>query len=208
MELRLCPRKHARETRAARGSLLCGTCLRQLEQNLRALPGLHQGSLHDVTSTSWRINPTKVSGSRKQDHLNISVLDARHNILASLDSWAGLIVEELGTTAPARSVPQLASFLLSHLDWLTAQAPAADFADEVESLRAELLRAIDPAPAERTALTIDCVVDHCTGTIDVSPRTARTADRRSIACTAGHSWEMREWLTLRHLMGRQGKGAA
>ncbi|GGQ49430.1 hypothetical protein ACFFKE_10630 [Streptomyces mutabilis] len=203
MEFDLCPRSHAREVRTAIGSALCTACVKQVERNLRALPSLHQESLYHMSSHRRISNPTKVSGSRKRDHLNVSVLDARHNIAAVLGSWAQIVVEERAVPAPARSVPQLVRFLTHHLDWLTAQPPAADFADEMESLRTELLGVIDPAHAGHRPPSAACVVDYCTGNIIASPQTSGSAKKVSIRCSSGHSWEMREWLALRKLMKRK-----
>ncbi|MFF1381916.1 hypothetical protein [Streptomyces sp. NPDC058308] len=208
MEFRSCPRNHAQEIRVAVGSVLCTPCVEQLERTLRTLPGLHQEGLHHILSTSGRRNPTKVSGSRRRDHLNISALDARNNILAILESWAGYVVEKAQVPAPGRSVPHLACFLVLHLEWLTAQPPAVEFADEVESLRVESLRAIDPEPEGQQAPVIGCVVDDCPGTINASPPAARSAAPGGVSCTSGHSWEMRELLTIRHRRDRQRKDAA
>ncbi|MFK4071306.1 hypothetical protein [Streptomyces sp. NPDC029674] len=212
MEIHSCSSDPGQDGGAVAGSLLCDPCVRKLELDLRALPGLHQEGLHHVLATSRRRNPTKVSGSRRRDHLNVSALDARSNIVAILESWAGYVADELGTAPPARSVPHLACFLLLHLEWLTAQPPALDFAEEIQSLHVELLRVIDPEQGERNPLTTQCVVDNCTGTIDASPQNTRhsgTAGKKSsISCSAGHSWEIREWLVLRHLMDRQRREAA
>jgi hypothetical protein len=136
------------------------------------------------------------------------VLDARHNILATLEAWSEIVVEELGVTAPARSVPQLARFLTRHLQWLAAQPPAADLAAETEGLVAELRSTIDPDPTSLHTLIRQCVMDDCAGTISASPKSTGTSGSRSIECSAGHSWEMHEWLTLRQLMERQRKGVS
>ncbi|MFF1379222.1 hypothetical protein [Streptomyces sp. NPDC058308] len=160
-------------------------------------------------ATSRRRNPTKVSGSRKRDHLNVAALDARSNILAILEAWAHYAADELGIPAPARSVPHLTCFLLLHLEWLAVQPPAADFADEIQELHVELMRVIEPDRGDHRSLTRQCVVDSCTGTIDASPQHAATAGAgSSISCSSGHSWEIREWLVLRHLMDRQSREAA
>lgn len=206
MEFHSCPRNHAQESRAVNGSILCLPCIRQVERDLRALPAFYQESLHHISPISRRLHLVKVSGSRKRDHLNISALDVRQNILAVLDSWSGIVVDELGVVAPTRSVPQLASFLLRHLEWLTAQPPAADFADEIEGLNAELLRVFDPERRELHTVARDCVVDDCTGKINASPQNIGNSGKSSISCSSGHSWEMREWLILRKLMERQRKG--
>ncbi|WP_327309920.1 hypothetical protein OG730_42925 (plasmid) [Streptomyces sp. NBC_01298] len=202
MNVRPCSRNHTRETPAAGDSLLCAPCLREVERNLRALPILHQECLYHVSPTPRRTNPTKVSGSRNRDHLNISVLDARHNSLAILDSWAGTITEKLGKVSSGRSALQFTRFLTENIEWISAQDLAADFADEIATITAELRRTIDPDPNDLHAVIRKCVVDSCSGTITATPQTAGHAGR-SLKCTSGHSWEMREWLGLRQLMERQ-----
>lgn len=182
--------------------------VRQLEHRLRALPDLHQECLHHILTTTRRRNPTKVSGSRKRDHLNLSALDARNDVLAILQSWSDLVAEKLGAVAPARSVPQLARFLVRHLEWLTAQPPAAEFAAEIEGLHGELLRAIDHDPSDPGSALVECVMDDCAGTIDATPQKTGKAENSSISCSSGHTWEIREWLTLRHLMERRRRHAA
>ncbi|WEP00979.1 hypothetical protein A6P39_044810 (plasmid) [Streptomyces sp. FXJ1.172] len=178
-----------------------------MEQNLRVLPGLYQECLHQVSPTGRRTNPTKVSGSRSKDCLDISVLDARHNILTILESWSGMVVDKLRTPAPPRTVVSLARFLTLHLHWLAGQAPAVDFADEIEALTGELRRTIDPEPNDLHTLIRQCVVDNCPGTISASAQ-RRAGAGSSITCSSGHSWEVREWLSLRKLMERQRKGVS
>jgi hypothetical protein len=205
-----CPRNHTQESRAATGALLCAHCIEATARHLRMLPGLHQESLHQVVPIGRRTNPTRVSGSRKQDHLDISVLDARHNIVATLECWSGMITEKRGIPAPARSVPALARFLTQHLQWIAGQPPAADFADEIESLVGQMRQTIDPEPHALRTLIRQCVVDDCPGTISVPQGSglAALAGSKSISCSSGHSWEMREWLGLRKLMERQRKGVS
>ncbi|MDI3390561.1 hypothetical protein QIS99_30855 [Streptomyces sp. B-S-A8] len=139
--------------------------------------------------------------------MNVSALDTRYNIAAVLRSWAEVVVEGLAVPAPDRSVTQLVSFLTRHLEWLTAQPPAGDFADEIDGLRLDLLRVIDPEHSRHRAFAAACVVDDCTGEITASPQSSRSTTKGSISCSFGHSWEMREWLTLRHLMNRQREAA-
>lgn len=201
-----CPRNHARDIAAE--TALPISCVRQLEHQLRALPDLHQDCLHHILSTSRRRNPTKVSGSRKRDHLNFSALDARNDLVPVLTSWSRLVAERLGVAPPQRSVLHLADFLLFNLEWLTTQPSAADFAEEIESLYTALLRAIDPDAGDPQPPVTECVVDACTGTINASPKSIGKSGTKSISCSSGHSWEIREWLTLRHLMDRRRKDAA
>ncbi|MEV7192572.1 hypothetical protein AB0N81_12345 [Streptomyces sp. NPDC093510] len=208
MEFHSRPRDHAGDVRAAAGPVLCRPCVRRLEGDLRALPGLHQEGLYHILPASRRRNPTKVSGSRKRDHLNLSALDARNNSLAVLEAWCRFVAEKTGAVVPDRHVPALAGFLLGHLEWLARQAPAAEFADEIEALHRELLRAIDPEPGDHNAVLVACVETGCPGKINVSPQRAATTQKSGIGCSAGHFWEMRELLAVRHLMNHQRKDAA
>jgi hypothetical protein len=205
MQVRSCPRNHARECRTAGGSVLCDACISQVQRNLRTLPALYDECLRHAQLTSRRSNPTRVSGSRTRDHLNVSVLDARYNILATLESWAEAFAEELDVAVPARSVTHLTHFLTRHLEWLASQPLAADFADEMEILAAELRGTIDPESNDLRTAIRKCVVDDCSGTINTSLTNSGRAPRGSIACSAGHFWEMNEWLHLRHLMEQQRK---
>jgi hypothetical protein len=207
MEFHACSRKHPMRLRAASGSLLCRPCIEQVEGTLRTLPGLYQESLHHIAPLSRRMNQTRVSGSRSKDHLNMSALDARRDIVAILESWSEFVVDELGEAAPPRrSVPQLTRMLLLNVQWLAAQPPAADFADEIEDLKAELLRTIDPGPGDAAASGRACVVPDCGGVISTSPRGAGGA-AGTIGCSRGHSWQRHEWITLRPLVERERKAA-
>ncbi|MFF2412457.1 hypothetical protein [Streptomyces sp. NPDC058092] len=200
-----CPRSHGRACGDA-GSVLCGVCITRVERHLRALPRLHQECLHHASPTVRRTNPTKVSASRTRDHLDISVLDARHHLRAVLESWSGVVVEKRGAAPPACTVPHLARFLLRHLGWLAAQPPAGDFADEVENLVVALRRIIDPGPGGVRTLIRRCVADGCAGTISAVSRRGAGARSAPITCSAGHSWEIREWLLLGRLMEGQRDG--
>ncbi|MFB7502300.1 hypothetical protein [Streptomyces broussonetiae] len=135
------------------------------------------------------------------------MLDARHHVLSILESWSGMVAEKMGTTAPPRTVPALARFLTLHLEWLTGQPPAIDFADEIDGLVVELRETIDPEPGDLHTLIRKCIVDNCPGTISAFPQRSAGAGRgSSITCSSGHSWEVREWLGLRKVMERQRKG--
>ncbi|MEU5835616.1 hypothetical protein ABZ820_18345 [Streptomyces diacarni] len=135
----------------------------------------------------------------------MSALDSRHNILAVLESWCSLVADELGHAAPTRSVPDLARFLLRNVEWLTEQPPAADFADEIDGLRRELLRTIDPERGELRAPVWECVMTDCTGKISAPSQSVGTAGATKIRCSSGHAWEMHEWITLRPLVERRRK---
>lgn len=200
MEFHSCLRTPAQESGEATGAGLSSSRIRHLEGVLRGLAGLYQESLHHVLPTSRHTHHTRVSGSRNRDHLNISALDTRYHILAILESWAGFVVDELGGLRPKGSVPDLAHFLLSNLEWLAEQPPADEFADEIEGLRLELLRTIDSETGELRVPTRECVVTDCTGTISAPSQRVGNTDWTRIHCSAGHTWEIHEWIILRPLM--------
>ncbi|WP_406004771.1 hypothetical protein OG440_37640 [Streptomyces sp. NBC_00637] len=202
-----CPRVHARECRAADGCVLCAGCVAQAERDLRALPALHQECLHHASPTPRRSNPTKVSGSRARDHLNFSVLDARYRLLNALQSWSEYVAAHHRVAVPGRSVVQLARFLAGHLPWLVAQPCAAEFADEVEGLAAELRGTIDPGAGELRTAIRTCVVEHCAGTISTSLNGGERVRAGRLECSLGHGWDMGEWLALRHLLEQRRAGA-
>lgn len=205
MGLRSCAQNPIQECGEAVEPVLCASRVRQLEGNLRALPGLYQESLHHVLPMSRQSLQTRVSGSRSRDRLNVSALDSRHTMVAVLESWARFVADERGGTAPVGSVPRLAHFLLHHLDWLVRQPPAGDLADEIDGLRRELLRTVDAEPAESPAAGWDCVVADCSGRITMPSQHAGHPEGRGIRCSSGHTWPIHEWITLRLLLERQGK---
>ncbi|WP_240434818.1 hypothetical protein [Streptomyces sp. YIM 130001] len=133
----------------------------------------------------------------------MAVLDTRHDVLATLGSWSDLVVQELSVTAPRRDVSQLSQFLLHHLNWLAEQFPAADFADEVEELIAQLRSTIDPDIRNTGSYGRPCVVPDCDGSINPEQTRHGAGRAASIDCSAGHSWEIHELLNIRQLMEQQ-----
>lgn len=200
-----CPRHPLRESGRGAGSVVCAACVGEAERCLRSLPALYQECLHQVSPGRRRTNPTRVSGSRNRDQVDLSVLDVRLRSRAVLQAWADVVAEGLGVSAPARSVPQLARFLAGHLAWLAAQPPAGDFAEEMQELVTELSALLDPEPAALHTLHLACVVEGCAGTISAAPKATAGPGTSRLECTAGHSWPAQEWLALRPLMTRQRK---
>ncbi|MFD9906035.1 hypothetical protein [Streptomyces sp. NPDC059063] len=202
-----CSRNNSHEGDAVAGSLLCAHCIGQAEATLRVLPALHQECLHHTAPAPRRSNPTRVSGSRTLDQVNIAVLEARSRLLAALEAWSDTVAAGRGIAVPARSVPRLAAFLAEHLRWLAAQPCAADFVDETERLAAELRAAIDPASGELRTAIRKCVVDRCGGVITTPLNSGGRPPADRLECSMGHVWEIREWLKLRSLMEQQRTGA-
>ncbi|MFI6350281.1 hypothetical protein [Streptomyces sp. NPDC050560] len=207
MEILACPETPDQEPGDVTARVLAAARVQRLERSLSALPALYEESLHNIAPVSRQTNHTRVSGTRSGDSLNLSALDARHDIVAVLESWAEFVSDEVGGAAPRGSVPHLVTFLLRHLAWLTEQPPAADFADEVEDLRKQMLHTVDPTTTEFHRRSWDCVVAGCTGKITTAPRPSDGAGVRGIRCSSGHTWETHEWITLRPLVERRQKTA-
>ncbi|MFH8617261.1 hypothetical protein ACH4E8_19575 [Streptomyces sp. NPDC017979] len=124
------------------------------------------------------------------------MLDSRRNILAVLESWCGIVLDQLGCAAPQRTVPHLARFLIRHVAWLTGQPSATEFADEAVGLAGEPRRIVDPDPGILQALIRQCVMEGCNGTISASPQNlkGKGSTGGSVNCSVGHSWRMHELL--------------
>lgn len=208
MEFNSCPRRHAEEIAAAIGSALCAPCIRQVRNNLIELPPLHQECLDNVSPEFRTISRSRTPRGLGRDAVDASALDSRCDILAVLGSWSELVIEGLRLAAPIRTVPCLAQFLASNLSWLTAQPPAAEFADEIEELKAAAQRIVDPRHDVRPKPIGECVIEGCTGIISIHPQGVKSAGNRGVSCSIGHSWEIGEWIMLSNLMEWQGKGRA
>ena len=237
MEFHACLRAHTQELRAAAGAALCTLASPRRNTLCARFPVFTRNACTRYHPFQGDRTGRKCRGARKRDHLNISALETRHDILAVMESWSGFVAENLGTAAPARSAPQLSRFLLHNLEWLTAQPTAAEFADEMEGLRVQLLGIIDPGPGDVRTHTRECVMDDCPGTISTSPQTAALGSPRtpgsqqaagnpggtgspgntartgitgksSIRCSSGHTWEMHEWIALRPLVERRRKAVS
>ncbi len=200
MKAFLCPTRHPGQPPAGSHALLSPACLRRVEHNLRALPSLHQECLHHATPPPKRTNPTKVSGTRNPHQLNLAILDTRHRLLTTLQTWSTYVLRHHGGRPPTRSVPPLTHFLTTNLPWLAAQPPAPDFAHQIDTITTDLHRIIDPHSAAPVPPTRQCVIDGCTGTI--TPM-SHARGNTTITCSSGHTWEIHEWLALRQLIQQQ-----
>lgn len=148
------------------GIRLCGDCLFALTAALASLPGLYEECgrvLSGARTRRWEERPS-AGGPQRGIPLNTAAADVRSAMLRVLASWSGLVVDERGVAAPRREVPELAGFLLRHVDWLAAHDAVADLTAEASRLARRARRVVEPPPASGVPVG-PCPVEECAGTL-------------------------------------------
>jgi hypothetical protein len=178
---------------AARGSRICPDCRRRLTAAVERLPGLYDDS-EDMLTGPRRSGSERVRGSRPGDlSLDSGVMAARSAMLGVTSSWAGFIADRRAVeNRPRRSVPDLARFLLHHLDWLVRQDAARDAFNELTAVTRSAEDAIDPGRRDRIEIG-PCDRPQCEGTVYAMPP--------EVGCDRGHRWSPSEWLLLSRRLG-------
>lgn len=182
----------------SRGIRLCTSCRNLLAGRLASVPRLYRAceqALEVRRQHSIRV----VRGRRPTgiclDYLTVAV---RSDTICLLSSWCELIVDERGVTGPDDlDVSTLTSFLQAHLDWLATHAVAADFAHEIADLAADASRTLNPVQVRTINLGL-CTRDGCGRMIRASISTVSQGSIPQVRCGAGHTWQPRQWLDLRH----------
>jgi hypothetical protein len=187
--------------RAMSGLRLCRGCRRKARSDLIKLPALYKDCERVLTHRRQGYMK-KVSGRRLNDGicLDDTAMTVRSDIVGVLVSWSGLVVDERGVTGPDKcEVARLVCFLDLHLDWLVAHPAANDFAGEIATLVNAARDVIDPDAARRMELGT-CKESGCDYTMYATIRAEDESLRTKVICEAGHVWQPRQWLLLRHLM--------
>lgn len=180
------------------GSALCRDCTDRVRRDLVSLPELYDECGDQLIPVRRGWVREKVTGSRSRTiPFDTVAADARSEIMEILASWSGLVVSERRVRSPRRNPAALASFLLRHLDWLTAHIAAADFAEEV-SKTADAARGSIEAHRSAGFELGPCVHPDCNSTIHASIRESGSQVISQIRCLAGHTWKTHEWLLLAH----------
>jgi len=187
---------------------LCTPCRNLLAGRLASLPRLYQAC--EQVLEVRRQHPIRVVRGRRPtgiclDDLTVAV---RSDTIRVLSSWCEMIVDERGVTGPGSlDVRTLTSFLQAHVDWLATHAVASDFADEIVGLVADVSRTLNPEQV-RTINLGPCTRDGCGRMIRASISTVSRGSVPQVRCGAGHSWQPRQWLDLRHQLDPPGRPAA
>ena len=177
-----CPRDMRRDEL---DRLNCRICQHRADDNLAALPGLHEALEHALAPRRQSDGP-HVTGSRtapipvRLDALNLLAVGG---ILTTLQEWQTDWHDQLGWTQPSwngdqkQQLDQTVHALRTNLDWAASSHPAfPDFSREIAALVRSSRQQIDGTPPERR-IAVTCP---CGGTIRV---TISTPGARCPACS-------------------------
>ncbi|MFJ3671288.1 hypothetical protein ACIPSE_32985 [Streptomyces sp. NPDC090106] len=180
---------------------LCPDCLRLLVTRLRELPGLHEDladALGGALGARGDDPRERTSGGPVPSGLpfNAAAADVRADIVTTLSSWCGVVVEQRRVPTPLRTVGSLAALLVRHAPWLAAHPAAADFTREVARL-VRAARRVAHHEAPRRVTVGRCVAPGCAGRLSTE-----LGDRARIQCDTdpAHSWPGGRWTELRRAM--------
>lgn len=205
-----------RRRTARQGARLCGSCLRGLAADLAALPGLHEESEQHLVLPARQGGLARVTGHRPDaPPVSEAALEARHDAVVRLASWAGLVREaadrEEATdrgeptarkeAPPQRTVPELAAFLVRHIDLLAAHPAAGPAADEIARLVTALRLVVAPPKPELVPLG-RCVEPGCEAEVTLPERGGDDLVLRGPMCRAGHVLTPRQWLLVNRRSSR------
>jgi hypothetical protein len=142
-----------------------------------------------------------VSGTRDRGlKLSEPAIKARADIESVLASWADLVVEERGFTAPKRDVQQLGQFIADNATWLAAHPSAADCVRELRELAwGRPWRVAYPDGVRTHQMSGGCPADGCEGSARaVFRRASSLLPSGEIVCDLKpeHRWASHEWLGL------------
>lgn len=137
----------------ADGLMTCRPCRDRLERTVAELPALmadlevmlrREGS--GLGGRTGGEEPTFISGP---------VVEARSHLFGVASSWAALVCEDRGFTAPANTVEGVAVFLVRNVDWLCAQPFVDEFAREIDEVSRRGRRYAYPSGVRRITLKDD-----------------------------------------------------
>ncbi len=191
----------------SRGLRLCSSCRNLLTGRLASLPRLYQAC--EQALEIRRQHPIAVVRSRRSRGicLDDQTMAVRSDTIRVLSSWCEMVVDERGVTGPSSfDVRKLTAFLQAHLDWLATHTVAADFAAEIAALAADVTQVLNPAKVRMIDLAI-CTRDGCGQTVRASISTVNQRSAPKVRCDAGHIWQPRQWLDLRHKLDLTARGA-
>ncbi|BBC36678.1 uncharacterized protein SGFS_079720 [Streptomyces graminofaciens] len=185
---------------AAPGSRLCGSCGRALAADLAALPALHHESEQQLVLPARQAGLARVTGHRPDaPPVSDAALEARHDAVVRLASWARLVLDESADAAtgapPGRTVPELAAFLHRHVGFLAAHPAAGPAADEIAQVATALRLVVSPPKPELVPLG-RCVEPGCDAEVSLPGRGGDDLVLRGPMCGAGHVLTPRQWLLL------------
>ncbi|MFI6153776.1 hypothetical protein ACIBCA_13870 [Kitasatospora sp. NPDC051170] len=179
------------------GSLLCRPCRNGVHHRLGRLPQLYRASDGLLNAQSKQVE--RVSGGRNIGiPLNSSAVEARANVRGFLAAWSQLVVDERDVSAPDRTVPAMAEFLLRHRNWIDRHPAVGEFANELFRAFSRMQRLETAVPIRRITVS-RCPEDGCPGELEavLRPQDARAGSLIRCTHTKEHTWPTERWSSLR-----------
>lgn len=183
---------------AAPAMCLCGGCYKRLRADLFYLPEVYEECGSALLPRREGVMSRRVKRGQYAAgiRLNEAAVNARTAIVDSLSSWAALVAEERAVGKPRHRNPKsLASFLITHLDWLATHPATADFTEEISDLTSLSRQSTYGQTSPQIEIGF-CIHDGCDGTISIMPPAPENGRPRQIRCSSGHVWPPHEWLKL------------
>lgn len=169
------------------GGFICPSCTGTLRNDLAAVPALLV-DLEITISRQDRLHDPQPHGRTERPlPLRLAPMEARRDLLATLQVWAKHTAKRAGIPAPR---DDCAGFLLSYLPSVASDPDAGDLADEIGYIVIIAQRSVD-RPMQ---LIFVGPCDLCTADLYAHPRSLIVACRQ-IGCDAEYNIaERREWL--------------
>lgn len=190
-----------------RGLQICADCRDRLENDLVGLPTWYESCADYLDSRRHRFVERVNSRQPGGIALNDAVVTIRSDILSTLASWCGLVVDERGVAGPNElDIRQLATFLIIHFSWLTAHPAAPDLVDELAELTEAARGVVLPTNHFRTEVGA-CDQPGCGRMVYAESYSEEDQVPYRVACENGHAWPPDQWLLLRGRLGRDPRAA-
>jgi hypothetical protein len=188
------------------GLQICAECRERLENDLVGLPSWYESCVDYLDYRQHRFVDRVNSRQPRGIVLSDAVVTIRSDILSTLASWCGLVVDERGVVGPNQlDIRQLATFLAIHFTWLTAHPAAPDLVDEIAELTEAASGVVLPTNHFRTEVGM-CDQPGCGRTVYAESYSEEDQVPYRVGCENGHVWPPDQWLLLRGRLGRASRG--
>lgn len=190
------------------GLQLCARCVQLLGSRIGQAPRLYQDCERALSGGSTQgVRERTTGGQLPGLPFNEPAADARAGIVSTLGSWSGLLAEQHGLPAPARSVSSCARFLLDHLNLLAAHPAGVEAAEEIAAMVTAARQIAYPEPVRRVRVGA-CIESDCQGALlaVLRGRSEKSPARVQCDSNAGHNWPSQTWIELRESIRSTGMG--
>lgn len=205
----LCPLGHRddREHLVVAPLTVCTWHRDRAERAVAEMPGLYEYLATRLTgSGSSGLTGMPAAGSKDPGlSLDHRVAQCRTYIRGNLSTWARVAVEERRMSPPRDTVPAMAAFIVSQVEWFTSQDWSRQFVSDVVD-DWQTARALADPNAVRRFEVGPCPEDGCDGVLVARIRPKDSLLPHDVTCDASpedeetgallHSWTADRWMTL------------